>query len=91
MRDDILTVSEAEKDSDKPTTVTMVKLTQLLGQRLRNALLDQLRELNDASLPAKVAEQRLSCFFNFAIECVKEGLSTNEDILTLFEDLYECC
>ena len=33
----------------------------------------------------------MSCFFNFAIECVKEDLLTNEDILMLFEDLYECC
>ena len=57
-------------------------------------LLDQLQVLN--SSPAgqandQKAEQRLSYFFNFAIECVKEGLLANEDILNLFEDLYECC
>ena len=66
-------------------------MTQLLGRRLRNLLLDQLSSLNCADITPIVAEQRLSCFFNFAIECVKDGLLTNEDILTLFEDLYECC
>ena len=54
-------------------------------------LLDQLKVLNSNNTPQQVAEQRLSSFFGFASKCMKEGLLKMEDMLTLFEDLYECC
>ena len=66
----------------------------MIGRRLRSLLFDLLRGINNSdngSVSHQVAERRLSSFFNFAIKCVKEDLLTNEDILVLFEDLYECC
>ena len=67
------------------------QLKLLIGHRLRSLLFDLLRGINDNGVSHQVAERRLSSFFNFAIQCVKEDLLTNEDILVLFEDLYECC
>lgn len=69
--------------------MTQEKFEQLLTRRLRDILLDQLC-LSSAS-EATVAEKGLASFFEFATGCVRKGLLQNPDILTLFEDLYECC
>ena len=69
----------------------MPQIKLLIGRRLRSLLIDLLRGINDNGVHNQVAEQHLSCFFNFAIKCVKEDLIANENILGLFEDLYECC
>ena len=69
--------------------MTMEKMRHLLSRRLRSLLLGHL----GAGLSSDVdkAEKDLASFFNFGIECVKESFLENVDILTLFEDLYECC
>ena len=88
-----LTLLKAE-GKDAETTEQQQQLQQLklmIGRRLRSLLFDLLRGINDNGVSHQVAERRLSSFFNFAIKCVKEDLLTNEDILVLFEDLYECC
>ena len=75
--------------SEFPQRATLENLAQLLSRRLRCILLDQLGAFRGAD--ASVAEKSLSSLFAFAAECVRESLIENADILTLFEDLYECC
>ena len=66
-------------------------MTQLLGLRFRSLLLELLTGLGSDKEAVENTEKQLTSFFNLAIDCVKEDLLKNEDILTLFEDLYECC
>ena len=86
-----LTLLKAEGNDDETKQQQQIQLKLMIGRRLRSLLFDLLRGINDNGVSHQVAERRLSSFFNFAIKCVKEDLLTNEDILVLFEDLYECC
>ena len=85
----LLKATEGNDDETEQQQQQQLKL--MIGRRLRSLLFDLLRGINDNGVSHQVAERRLSSFFNFAIKCVKEDLLTNEDILVLFEDLYECC
>jgi len=74
---------------DGPTRATPDNFTQVVSRRLRMILLNKLNDLKAAK--ASVAEESLSSFFKFATQCVREGILWDQDILTLFEDLYESC
>ena len=89
VRDQIETATNAVgAEKEGRLTVKPEKMQQLLGRRLRNLLLAHLASLTAS--PAQ-AETELSSFFSFGIACVQAQLLANEDILSLFEDLYECC
>ena len=83
-------IAEESKKLDLDKNVAEL-LSVPFGRKLRGLLLDLLQVLSKDGSTAAVVEQELSKFFKFTIDCLKEGFLKNEDILTLFEEMYECC